>query len=160
MLLSSGTALLIGIAPVAGLLLLALLAGALAVAGFAARPHLAAPLIAGALAFVPALKIFVSPGVGPAKDVIVVLLVLAMVVRAARRSPVPQAHASDAWVVAGVAVLLALYLLNAGGHHDVAWLQATRLVVEAFGLFLFAYTTPNPVRAWRWACASLVAAAL
>jgi hypothetical protein len=124
-----------------------------AVAGFVTAPHIAVAATIVVFALVPALKVFVSPEIGAVKDLLVVAAGVAGVVLyvfEGRRS-------QDRVVVTLTAGLLALYVANVGGSHDLAWAQGLRLVSEPLILLLVGMTLPQPQRTMRWALAALVA---
>jgi hypothetical protein len=158
---SACLALAVGTQPIAAGAATGALAFSLLVLAFRARPHWIAPAVVAGFVVQPALKTFVSPYFGPAKDVVVAAAIVgvlsAQLGSRPRKRPGSEA---DAWITGGVVVLLGLYLTNPGGTHGPAWGQGTRLVFEAFALFLIGYTTEHPARAWRWACASLISVAV
>ena len=135
------------------------IAGAIAfavlTAAFLRAPHVMGAALVVFLLAQPALRTFVSPALGPAKDVVVIAACAAALLSLATRR---RDHARlDAWLVAGVLLLLLLYVANPAGEHDEGWFHATRLVVESFGLFLAAQALPRPERTWRWTVVALAA---
>jgi hypothetical protein len=136
------------------------LAGALAfgltVAGFLRIPHVLAAALVVFLVAQPTLRYFVSPEFGPAKDALVAAACVAAVIH--RLVPGRRRGPMDAWLAAGVLVLLVLYAVNPAGPHGDAWFHGARLVIEAFGLFLAAQALPQPERTWRWTVGALIAA--
>jgi len=121
------------------------------VIGFIAYPHIAIAVTVVLFALVPTLKVLVLPELGALKDLIAVAAVAAAVILFVieRRRP-------DRWVLLAVAVLLALYVVNAGGGHDIAWLQGVRLVGEPLLLLLVGLMLPQPQRTFRYAMGALV----
>jgi O-antigen ligase len=65
----------------------------------------------------------------------------------------------DRWVLAIVALLLVLYVIDAGGGHGVAWAQGVRLTAEPLVLLIAGLTLAADERVLRWALASLIATA-
>ena len=131
----------------------AAVAFALLVVAFARLPHVMAAVLVVFLATQPLLRDFVSSGFGPAKDVVVIAATVAagwwLAFGGVERRRI------DAWLLAGIAVVLAVYLINPAGSHDTAWFHATRLVLEAFLLLIVGFSTPDPRRTWRWTLAAL-----
>ncbi|HEX5927358.1 MAG TPA: hypothetical protein VFY45_26315 [Baekduia sp.] len=125
----------------------------LLVVAFARLPHVMAAVLVVFLSTQPLLRDFVSPSFGPAKDVIVIAAVFAavwwLVFGEVERRRI------DAWLLAGIAVVLAVYVINPAGSHDAAWFHATRLVLEAFLLLVVGLSTPDPRRTWRWTLVAL-----
>jgi hypothetical protein len=130
----------------------------LCVLGFLLVPHWAVALTIPLFAFVPAAKVFVSPRIGPIKDIVVVAAVVAaatlLVGRRTARRPAP-----DRWVLLTVALLLGLYVVNVGGGHGIAWAQGVRLMAEPFLLLIVGLTLPAPQRTLRFGTASLAVTA-
>jgi hypothetical protein len=122
-----------------------------AVIGFSAYPHLAVAATVLLFAFVPMLRVFVSPEIGAIKDLVVFAAGAAALIVFVfeRRRP-------DGWVLILVLLLLALYVVNAGGGHDIAWAQGVRLVGEPLLLLLVGLTLPEPRRTFRFAMGALV----
>ena len=121
------------------------------VLAFAAAPHVAVALTIPLFALVPAAKVLVSPQIGPVKDLISVsaITAAALVLVLERRRP-------DRIVLALVALLLGLYVVNAGGGHGIAWAQGVRLTGEPLLLLVAGMTLPNARRTLGWALPSLV----
>jgi hypothetical protein len=114
----------------------------------------------------PALKFYISDGLGPAKDAAVVIAIAAIIASFLRRRWGLNISAAsypkpDLLLVVGVLAFLALYAINPGGDHGSEWATGARLVVEAFSLLLVGYLGFAPVRTWRWVVvAVLVMAAI
>lgn len=135
--------------------------GALAAAAFAltvtltalVAPHLAVAGVIALFTVIPALKVFVSPGIGGLKEVCTLSLLVASGVLAIidKRRP-------DRMVTSLVGLLLALYVIDAGGGHGIAWAQGVRLVGEPLLLLLVGMTLPDPRRTLRYAVAALIVA--
>jgi hypothetical protein len=125
------------------------------VTAFRLVPHIAVAVTIPLFAFIPFLKIFVASSVGPVKDIITIGAAAAALLVLTRGLP-PYA---DRFALGVTAVFLALYLIDAGGGHGVAWAQGARLVAEPM-VFLFAgMLLPRPTRTLRFAVASLIATA-
>src|SRR5581483_5940062 len=96
----------------------------------------------------PALKFFVFPYFGPAKDGIVVIACASALIAAVQRI---DRHRRDALIVSAVILLGLLYVANPAGGHGSEWANGTRLVLESLALFVTAYLGPSSGRTWRWA---------
>lgn len=137
--------------------------GAVAAAGFfgglvltfTRRPHLGFAFTVVLLVFVPPLKVFVAPELGALKDLAVLAATVAAVVLV-----VFDGRRTDRWVVRLVGLLLAIYVINAGGGHDTGWAQGVRLVAEPLLLLLAGLLLPDPRRNLRWVTGTLIATAL
>ncbi len=127
--------------------------------GFRRVPHVMAGVIVFGFAVQPTLVFYLSVAFGPAKDAVVGAGLLSLLVAAVFGLPAERRR-YDAWLVGAIVVLLGMYLLNPAGEHGAAWSNATRLTVEAFGLFLIGYLGPHTQRTWRWAVGALVSVAL
>jgi capsular polysaccharide biosynthesis protein/O-antigen ligase len=121
------------------------------VIGFIAYPHVAVAATIVLFAFVPVLRLFVSAEIGAVKDFVVLAAVLAAVLLYVleRRSP-------DRPALILVLLLLALYVVNFGGTHGLAWAHGVRLVAEPLLLLLVGLTLPDPRRTFRFALGALV----
>jgi len=139
--------------------LVALVVFGAAAIGFRRAPHVMAAVVVCGFAVQPTLVFFISSDFGPAKDVIVLAGVLALLFGVCFGLP-PERRQHDAWLIGAVVLLLGMYVLNAAGTHTAQWSNGTRLVIEAFGLLLIGYLAPNPSRTWRWAVAALLAVAV
>jgi hypothetical protein len=107
-----------------------------------ARRYTLAVLIVGFLAFQPALKFFVSTAFGPLKDVVVVGIVLAYVGSAAwRRVGGARGAGPDHWLLGGIALIAVLYVVNPAGTYGAAWMDATRIELEALLLLAVGLST-------------------
>jgi hypothetical protein len=115
-------------------------------------PHIALAITIPLFAFVPALKVFVTPSIGGVKDVIDLAAICAMVILVAF-----ERRRTDPWVTGCVLLLLALYLINPGHGHNTAWAQGVRLTGEPLLLLLVGLMLPGPRRNFRYACVALVA---
>jgi O-antigen ligase len=125
-----------------------------AMIGFAAYPHIAVAATVVLFALVPMLKVVVWPEIGAVKDLVVLAAGSAAVLLFVfeRRQP-------DRWVLLLVLILLGLYVVNAGGGHDIAWAQGVRLIGEPLLLLLVGLTLPDPRRTFRYAMVALIATA-
>jgi hypothetical protein len=132
------------------------------VVGFVMVPWIMA---AGAIPFfavLPTLKVFITPTLGGAKDVIVFAAVAASCVLALqRRGARRQAHI-DHGVLALMGGLLVLYVVNVGGlisgetGHNTAWFQGVRLFNEPLSMCLVGFTVTEPRRVLAAARTSLL----
>jgi O-antigen ligase len=128
--------------------------------GFLVAPHVVVALMIPLFAFIPAAKIFLTPLVGPVKD----LLTLAAAVATVAVLVLKPARARgrtlpDQWVLLAVGLLLGLYVVNVGGGHGAAWGQGLRLTSEPLVLLIAGFTLADRKRALRWALVSLIATA-
>lgn len=130
----------------------------LCVLGFLYVPQWAVALMIPLFAFVPAAKIFVSPRIGPIKDVVTLAAIVAAVVLLVFPAE-GQRPIVDRWVLLCVGLLLGLYVVNVGGGHGVAWAQGVRLTAEPLLLLIVGLTLQNPRRTFRFATISFVATA-
>lgn len=151
---------LIGLGAAAAVAPLALIAvlGALGVVAALAwatahRPALIAVIVVVGFTLQPAGKFFISPLLGPAKDVVVLTaLVVTLVVMAIR----PTWRAADGWIDVVALSLMAVYIINVAGSHGPGWAAATRLTVGSVGLLLVAYHNRDPARTWRVASSAMI----
>ena len=121
---------------------------------FVSKPHLGVAGLVVLFALVPALKVFVSPLLGATKDVATAAAVCGAVIVGLFDRP-----KVDRRIVVLVGMLLALYVINAGGGHGLAWLQGVRLVSEPLLLLLVGLVLPDPRRNLRYAVGALIIAA-
>lgn len=142
-------------------LLIAITLFLVVVVAFMAFPHVAVAATIPLFALTSALKVFVSPSLGPVKDAVSLAAVAAVAILVVQRASEGRQQRGDVWVAAGVFFLVALYLLNVGGgmQRDVAWYQGVRLVSEPLLLLLVGLGLPHARRTLRWAMVSLVATA-
>jgi O-antigen ligase len=130
------------------------------VLGFLLAPHLLVALTIPVFALVPFGKLFVSPQLGPVKDLLTLAAISAtLIVIAIERGPDRRRALPDNWILVSVMFLLGLYVVNVGGGHNVAWAHGVRLTVEPLLLLIVGLTLPNPRRTLRYALVSLVAMA-
>lgn len=130
---------------------------ALAVLGFLLAPHWTIALMIPLFAFIPAAKVFVSPAIGPLKDIVALAAIVAAVaVLVLERSQGRTRPALDRWVLLSVGLLLGLYVVNVGGGHGLAWAQGLRLMAEPFLLLIVGLTLDKPARTLRFAGVSLI----
>jgi O-Antigen ligase len=115
-------------------------------------PHLAVAGTVGLFALVPALKVFVSPSIGGIKDLVCLSAITAAIVLI-----VFQKRRMDRRVAVLVALFLALYVIDVGHPHGVAWLQGLRLTAEPMLLLIVGLVLPSPLRMLRFALGALVA---
>jgi O-antigen ligase len=128
--------------------------------GFLVAPHVVVALMIPLFAFIPAAKVFLTPLVGPAKDLVTLAAAAATVAVLVLKPARSRVRAlPDRWVLLGVGLLLALYVLNVGGGHGAAWAQGLRLTSEPLLLLIAGLTLADGKRTLRWAIASLVATA-
>jgi hypothetical protein len=131
-----------------------------AVVAFVITPHFAVAGTIPVFALIPTLKVVAFPWIGPLKDLITLAAICAAAILVIQRASLAQPQRGDLWVAIGVGVLAVLYLVNAGGEWDVAWLHGVRLALSPLALLLVGMTLANPRRTLRWATASLVATAV
>jgi hypothetical protein len=133
---------------------------AVCVLGFLLAPHWTVALMIPVFALIPAAKVLVTPTIGPLKDVATVGAIVATVaVLVLEPSKERRRVLPDRWVLLTVGFLLALYVLNVGGGHGVAWAQGFRLTAEPLLLLIAGLTLANPGRTLRFAAVSLLATA-
>lgn len=121
---------------------------------FLGKPHVAIAMTVVLFALIPALKVLVSPLLGSVKDLDALAAATAAVlfgVLAGRRVDRP--------VLGLVALLLVLYVVNAGGERSIAWAQGLRLVGEPLLLLVVGLILPDPRRNLRWASVALIGSA-
>lgn len=140
-------------------LLVAIALFLVAVYAFLAVPHIAVAVTIPFFALLPSLKVLVASRLGPSKDVIVLAAITAGIPMLVRRQRSERGPAADHWLVVSAALLLAIYVLNVGGRHGVAWAQGVRLVGEPLLLLLAGLGLAEPRRTLRWALRSLIATA-
>ena len=145
-----GPAVGLGLALVAGLFLTAL-------CGFLLVPHVALALTIPLFAFVPALKLFVAPELGPVKDLVSLAAICAAVLTLLFERHAGRRPRVDGLLLLAVAGLAGLYFINVGGGHGLAWAQGVRLASEPLVLLLAGMTLADPRRTLRWAMWSLIA---
>jgi hypothetical protein len=129
------------------------------VLGFVFTPHLMVAALIPLYALIPAMKVFLTPEIGPLKDLITLAAtVAALAIVVFDRSRLRR-HPPDVGVLAAVGLLIALYLVNVGGRHGVAWAQGVRLIGEPLLLLVCGFVLPNPRRTLRFAIVSLIGTA-
>lgn len=131
----------------------------IAVYAFLAVPYVAVAATIPFFALLPSLKVLVAQRLGPSKDVIVLAAITAGLPLLVRRHRDASRAAADPWLVVSASLLLAIYVLNVGGRHGVAWAQGVRLVGEPLLLLLAGLGLAEPRRTLRWALRSLIATA-
>jgi O-antigen ligase len=130
------------------------------VLGFLNAPHIVAAVMIPLFALIPAAKLFVTPLFGPVKDLVTVAAAIATVGVIALRPRTGRGRGRlDRSTLVMVALFLALYVIDAGGGHGVAWAQGVRLTAEPLILLLAGLTLAGDGRVLRWALASLIATA-
>lgn len=128
---------------------------------FIVAPHIAVAALIPFFALIPALKVFAFPWIGPFKDLITLAAVCAAALLVVQRSSQGESQRGDFWVAASAGVVMALYIVNAGGlDWDIAWTHGVRLVFEPLALLLVGLTLGNPRRTLHWAMVSLVSMAV
>jgi O-antigen ligase len=136
------------------------------VAAFVFTPHVAVAVTIPYFAFLPFLRIYGSQMLGGTKDMITLAATAAAAVIIVERRAGRRGWAADRPVLILVAFLFALYVLNIGGNlsgasgYDIAWFHGVRLFSEPLFLLVVGLALPNPVKTYRWAVRSLVAAAV
>jgi hypothetical protein len=141
--------------------LLALLAFAGTVACFLRAPHVAVAASIVLFSVIPALKLFVSPWIGPSKDAIVLAATVAVLLHVLDRGGRATAGRTDSPILLGVLLFLMLYVVNLGGAtsghgYGLAWFHGVRLVAEPILLLVAGLLLPYPRRSLRWGTAALV----
>lgn len=133
----------------------------LVVVGYLAFPYAAVAATIPIFALTSALKVFVSPSLGPVKDAVSLAAIVAAGILVVLRASEGRQQRGDVWLAAAACFLIGLYALNLGGamEHDVAWSQGVRLVSEPLLLLLVGLALPQARRTLRWAMVSLVATA-
>lgn len=117
------------------------------------RPAVIAVVVVVGFVVQPTAKFFVSPLLGPAKDVVVlVALAVTLVVTAIR----PMRRDQDGWMSGMALAVMAVYLINPAGGHGAGWATATRLTVSSLGLLLIGYHNRDPARTWRVASSAMI----
>jgi O-antigen ligase len=128
--------------------------------GFLLAPHIVVALMIPLFAFIPAAKVFLTPTIGPLKDLVTLagavatIVVLVFAPGRARAQALP-----DGWVLVAVGLLLGLYVVNVGGGHGAGWAQGLRLTSEPLVLLIAGLTLAGPKRTLRWAAGSLIGTA-
>jgi len=133
---------------------------ALLVTGWLLVPHVMVAISIPVFAFLPTAKVFVSPVLGPVKDVITLAAAVAVLFTVARRGKRDGPHVDH---VLGLLILafVGLYVVNLGGSivgggHGIAWAQGLRLVVEPLILLLAGLTLRDPRKTLDIAVATLI----
>lgn len=133
------------------------------VAAWVITPHVMTALTIPLFATLPALKLFVTPWLGPVKDLVVLAAATAILVNILQRDRRHGAPPVDHLLIMLVVVFLGLYVVNLGGglssgeYHGIAWGQGIRLVGEPFILLVAGLTFSQPRRTLRIALNSLIA---
>jgi len=92
--------------------------------GFLFWPHVTVALVVPVFALIPMAKVFVGPWVGPLKDIISLAAIAAGVLLLAVNRHRPR---GDSLILGAIGLLVALYVFNVAGPHNIAWLQGVRL---------------------------------
>src|SRR5262245_34300868 len=140
------------------LLLVALLC--VLVAGWLVAPEILVALTVPLFALLPAIKVFVSEWLGPAKDFVTLAAAIALLITIAMRSE-RVAHL-DRLLIWLMVAFGGLYVVNvggliAGGSHGIAWAQGVRLTGEPLILLAVGLTARHPRRTLSVAVTSLIA---
>jgi O-antigen ligase len=132
------------------------------VTGWLRVPHVMVAISIPVFAFLPTAKVFISPVLGPVKDIVTLAAGGAVLVTLLRREKEKEMPPLDA--VLGILVLafVGLYVVNLGGNiegegHGIAWAQGLRLVVEPLMLLVAGLTLRNPRRTLGVAVTVLIA---
>ncbi|HEY5660894.1 MAG TPA: O-antigen ligase family protein [Gaiellaceae bacterium] len=123
---------------------------------FLVVPHVAVAVAIPVFAFLPATKVLVAPWLGPTKDVIALAAIVAGVPLLAFRHRLGATRPIDLPLVAAAALLIAIYVINVGGGHNLAWAQGVRLACEPLLLLLAGLGLEHPRRTLRWGLTSLI----
>ncbi len=143
---------------------LAVAAFSLVVAGWVIAPHIVAASAIPLFLTLPALKLFVTPWLGPVKDLVALAAVAAILVNVLQRERRGGTPHVDQTLITLVAVFMGLYVVNlggdiSGGHHGIAWAQGLRLVGEPFIFLVAGLMSSRPRRTLNAAIVSLIATA-
>lgn len=123
---------------------------------FLVVPHVAVAITIPFFAFLPAAKVLVAPRLGPSKDAIALAAIVAGIPLLALRRRLGTARPVDIPLVSAAALLVAIYVINVGGGHGVAWAQGVRLACEPILLLLAGLGLEHPRRTLRWGMTSLI----
>jgi hypothetical protein len=132
------------------------------VTGFVAVPWVMFALTVPLFVVLPALKVLVSPSLGPVKDAFSFSALAATAIVALRRKATRQPIVVDRPILVLLAAIFGLYLVNLGGlvtgksGHGLAWAQGVRLFCEPLALLLAALTLRRPERSLRAAQSALI----
>lgn len=136
------------------------------VAAYLMVPHVAVAATIPIFALVPALKVFVHPLVGGAKDLIVFAAVVAAAILFVQRRASRERLPVDSFALAVAAFIFLLYVANVGGYisgasgHGASWFHGVRLFAEPLSLLLVGLMLRQPERTFRWGAVSLVVTAV
>lgn len=147
-------------AGLASILALALFAASTAC--FLAAPHVAVAITIPLFAFIPAIKVLGALWVGPAKDAVTLSAALAVALHVMQKEGRRTLEHTDRLVLGAIALLVSLYVLNAGGlssdsWHGEQWLHGVRLTMEPLLLLLVGLLLPRSAKTMRWAATSVIA---
>jgi hypothetical protein len=134
----------------------------LLVTGWLLVPHVMVAISIPVFAFLPTAKVFVSPVLGPVKDVITLAAGGAVLFTFLRRGKREGQSQLDPVLGVLILALISLYVVNLGGSiegggHGIAWAQGVRLVAEPLMLLLAGMTLRNPRKTLDIAVATLIA---
>jgi hypothetical protein len=124
------------------------------IVGFVRVPHIIAAAIVPLFVVTPAAKLFVDPRIGGAKEVLTAAAIVASIFVIVQRRARNQDAVRDDVVFILLLAVVAMYLVNVGGHvsgatgYDVAWFHSMRLRAPLV-LFLAGLILPNPRRTLR-----------
>lgn len=141
---------------------LAFAAFLLLVAAWLLAPQVIVGLSIPLFAVLPTAKVFVSPLLGPVKDVVTVAAGVAILITVVQREQARDAAPIDRLLVTLVVGFLCLYVVNLGGSisgsagHGIAWAQGVRLVAEPMILLLAGLMLRRPQRTLHVAVSSLI----
>lgn len=132
----------------------------LLVAGWLAVPHVVVGITVPLFALLPALKVFVSPWLGPVKDFVTLAAAIALSITILTRTV--RTLRVDRLLIWLMVAFGGLYVINvggliSGGSHGIAWAQGVRLTGEPIILFAAGLTVRNPRRTLGVAVVSLIA---
>lgn len=129
-------------------------------------PHIVTALAIPLFATLPAIKLFVTPWLGPVKDLVTLAAAAAILVNVLQRERRRDAVHVDHVVITLVVMFVGLYVVNLGGdlssgqNHGIAWAQGLRLILEPFILLIAGLTFTQPRRTLNFAVPSLLATGL
>jgi O-antigen ligase len=139
-----------------------LLAGfCILVAGWMLAPHVVVAVSIPLFAVIPAAKLFVSPWVGPAKDLVTLGAAVAVLTGFLQREKRPTPSPVDHVLITLVVAIVCLYIVNiggslSGGGHGIAWAQGVRLIGEPLILLMAGLTLSQPRKTLNFAVGSLI----
>jgi O-antigen ligase/polysaccharide polymerase Wzy-like membrane protein len=138
-----------------------LIAFLILIAAWLSAPHFMVACSIPLFALLPAAKVFVSPWLGPVKDVVTLAAGAAVLIVVLQREKRPGAHHVDRLLILLIVAFAGFYVVNlggtiSGGGHGSAWAQGVRLVGEPLILLAAGLSLRNPRRTLDVAVRALV----